>query len=258
MQRVAKRSFSIQFGVLVISILLVPQLVYAVSISPTKEELLAQPGDVIEGTIKAGNTGDEPREVIIKTSNYYTHPEQGSKQYVQDDLPRGMYDWISLEVDSQIADPDEVKDFNYTINVPKDAAPGTYNAAFLATTKMIGEDVSVGVSGQAVSLLYLTIEGDYVEDLSLLSFGLDNAQFLKGNMVFQLEFENKGDVLVSPTGNIEIYDKSGKKLDEVYALTQVFDGEKVVTGRENAIPVNKTKSNILPGETKYYRCLGKT
>ncbi len=234
--------------------LLVAQTVFATAISSGDQVFTANPGDIIEGVVSGGNTEDMPMTVNIGAFNTFLN-DAGARQFVKEDRPRGMYDWITFDQTSGLADPGEFVEFKYTITVPENVAPGTYDAALLVTTSSLNDSddsEGVGLSVRAASLIYVTIEGDSNESMSLQSFELNNGKFLQGEIVFELTLKNEGDVGIIPQGNIEIFDEKGNKVNEIYPIIKSFEGQEIITGRQNEIPFNLNQKMLPPDETRTY------
>ncbi len=247
-----KKQILIIIGLTLLSGLIFAGQASAVFITPANLDFTAKPGDVIRGKLKVGNSETTPHQLNVFVSDYIINPETGIRKFIDDSAPRGLKDWIELDAKSPIADPDEKVDFNYKITVPESAAPGTYMSAFLASATIPANDDEgsrVGVAGRVVSLISLTIEGDYNEELSLKSFKLNKKKFLQGNIVFNVEVKNLGDVKTVPFGQITIYDGNGDLVEGVYAITNEFEGKEVVIDRKDEIPVNVSKSVVMPGTT---------
>lgn len=231
--------------------LLVAQTVFATAIRSENQIFTAKPGDIIEGVVGGGNTEDMPMTVNIDVFNSFVNDAK-ARQFTKEDRPRGMYSWITFDRTSGPADPDEFVDFKYTVKVPENVAPGTYDAAFLVTTTGLDDPEGVGLSVRAASLIYVTIEGDYNESMSLQSFELNNDKFLQGETVFELKIKNEGDVGIIPQGNIEIFDEKGNKVNEIYPIIKTFEGQEIITERQNEIPINRNQTMLPPDEMRTY------
>lgn len=231
--------------------LLATQTVLAVSLGTTQNQFTGSPGEMLTGVAFVGNTEDFPKTVNIEASNSFIN-ENGAISFTTDDTPRGLYSWITFERTSAQADPGESIEFKYTINVPEDAAPGTYSGGLLGTSTSLDGESGVGVNARAASLIHVTIEGDYHEEVKLESFQLNDKKFLQGEIIFDLMLKNEGDVMVVPKGNIEIYNEEGEKVNGIYAITKKFEDQVVVVERKDELPININQSLIPPDESRTY------
>jgi len=252
------RKFAVlNFFMLVFCLLSINHNSFAVSGGPSGENVTVKPGEVYQGKVYSNNTGKEPVIVMVKQTDLIK-TESGGTSYSDTALPKGLLQWTKFDTKQEATlNPSERVDFNYTITIPNDAAPGTYTGGFLLTEKSLeaanaeSAGANVAVSAQILSQLYLTVEGDYTEKLTLQKFEANKNEFLKGNIVFDIDIKNEGDVLETPRGTITIYDDKNNQIKGIFPILQEFDNQEVVIERKDEIPVNPNLSLvILPQSTK--------
>jgi hypothetical protein len=117
-----------------------------------------------------------------------------------------------------------------TLRIHPTAPPGEYHALIGFATGANRDDIEAKVmSGQAASvLLKITIADQSREQLQVVSFTTDRFTVTDDEYAMVVELENTGDTVVSPAGEVIIYDTSGKEIA--------------------AVPVNTGGRSIAPGE----------
>jgi hypothetical protein len=242
------------FAVLLITtalLIMSAESVVGISSSPTKLNLKGDLGESVMGSLQTTNTADVPQNMVVELKDYYMDNERNVRVYVDNDEPRGLKKWIDFKNTEILADPAETVKFEYTINIPENIAPGTYYTSIFASQENPKEEeVGVGIKGKTISLVNLTIEGDYEENLELSTFEINQQSYKKGLIEFDTTFNNTGDVLSIPKGNITIYNDKGEQVTGIYAITQIFDEQEVVTERKDEIPFNPNNISVLPESNK--------
>ncbi|MBN1494186.1 hypothetical protein JW911_00415 [Candidatus Peregrinibacteria bacterium] len=228
-------------------------LAYAISGGPGKVVISVKPGDTYEGNVYIENKDAEPKIGVI-TQNDLFFNESNSLDYSTEPLLKGLLNWTTFsDLTEKKIESGERYQANYVVKIPQDADPGTYSTGFLLSSKSIEEATQTGsgvaVGGRILSQLYLTVEGEFNENLELVNFGINEENFLNGEIVFDLTIKNTGDVILQPYGNITIYDEKDQQIKEVYAVTKQFENEEVVTDRKDEIPVGGSGVTLAPGAT---------
>ncbi len=226
----------------------------AVSISPNRKNYEVAPGEVIEDTIKITNTEAYPAITKITVLDLIPDPASKNIQYVDVPQPRGLLNWITIPVTEKLLEPSESYAFEYTINVPKDVAAGSYNTELFGSASAPDESgTRVGVTSRAGALVNVTIEGDYIEDLKLEEFNLNAAQLQRGNITFDVNLKNDGTITEQPFGNLTIFNEKGEQVKGVHAIKKTFEEQSVVVERQDKIPFNVASLGIVPNSTKNFQ-----
>jgi len=132
----------------------------AVSAGPNEFEITANPGDEIVKTMYLTNNEALPLYLTVAIQDFIIDPVSGNKQYVDVAPQQGCKDWVTLDYSEQLADPDEPKNFNLTIKIPKDAVLGKYSATIFSSSKTMPKEGSaplIGVVGRIASDLNITV-----------------------------------------------------------------------------------------------------
>jgi hypothetical protein len=207
--------------------------VFALTISPTKIETAADPGQQLIGEIELFNEQSETKTFYTSFENFEPRGESGSPFFTGAD--EGLARWISAQQEITI-NPGERITIPYTLTVPGDATPGGYFAAIFfgsqpPNTEGGGE---VAIGGKVGSLVLLRVNGAISESGGLLDFttASNTKLFSSVPIGFSYRFNNTGGDRVVPKGEIKIKNTFGK---EVAALS-----------------VNKNEGSVLPGSTRKF------
>ncbi len=201
------------------------------TISPPLFELTINPGQTTDQTIKITNPTEKLMEVYPLMMNFRAKGEGGEPDFYSANDQEANFSlahWIKYSQTKLALTPEQVVNFNYQIQVPKDAEPGGhYGVVFFATEPPeLEEDVSkVAIASMIGSLVLIKVPGDIIEEGNLEEFTSKKFYF-KPPVNFIIKIANSGNVHFKPQGEITIKNWQGKVLDKVV--------------------VNETKGNVLP------------
>ncbi len=193
----------------------------AMTISPPDFNLTVNPGDVIKDVLHLYN--EDPYAITLrpKLLNFTFRPgdeTSGSPDfYPADEIKNGheLASWVMLEDDRAftIASGQSLN-IPFTITVPKDAEPGGHFGAIhvgtLQETAVPGSP-QIGVMAAASALVFVRVNGDIRDDLSVESFFASKAAYAHLPADFTLRLANNGTTHVIPVGNIFITDMFGRQ-----------------------------------------------
>lgn len=157
----------------------------------------------------AGNKEDGTPDIILNENE--SAPTHSLKKFMQP-IPN-----VTLA-------PGERKAVDVPIVVPQNAQAGGYFGAIRFIPALADGSGSVSVSGSVASLILLTVPGNFVENLTLKQFAIQQKGKTAGrfsspkNIEVLLRLENKGNVQIAPRGDIFV-----QKGDKVIYTTKVND-----------------------------------
>ena len=204
--------------------------VSALTITPIKLELQADPGQVVKQEITLYNEQDAAETLYVSYSNFEANGETGQPMFsdAKDDLGT----WMNAAEKVSLA-PKSSQIVPLTINVPMSATPGGHFAAiFWGTTPPSGTGGQVSIGYKTGVLVLLSVSGDVNENGGIVEYNTkDHGTFYTSLPVgFYYRFQNSGGDRVKPTGNIIIKNMIG--------LTSA------------RVPGNPVDGNVLPGSTR--------
>lgn len=182
-----------------------PHTAHALTISPVRTELTANPGDTVEIPFDAFNDDTESKLYYLDYQAFDAKDESGNP--ILSRSKTGIPTWFTGPATISLG-PKERKKVTVTLQIPKNADPGGHFGAVLLRNdppKLIEND-SVTIGSQVGMLVLLRVNGEFSEGADILEFDLkDSAHVLKSLPAdFYFRFQNDGDDWVKPLGDIVI------------------------------------------------------
>lgn len=178
-------------------------------LSPARMEIFLQPGESTNRNIEIVNRSGE--ELIIALSvEDFTGNELGSVQLMGEEKgPYSLKDFVYFEEREFTLWQGERAIVPIAINLPVDVEPGGLYASVLAAAKRLetGENSASGVVKPVArlgALLFVRVEGNGVDKGELVDFSAKKIFFKRGDIDFQVTYENSGNVHQAPYGEIAI------------------------------------------------------
>jgi hypothetical protein len=122
--------------------------------------------------------------------------------------------WIELSTAEIKLAPGISERFVAKIKIPGDATPGSHFGSIVVSAAPPDiQDNGAAVGYDVANIISLRVAGDVDENANIRQFS--TKRFLHGslNVDFETRIENEGNVLVRPSGPIEVYNMLGKKVD---------------------------------------------
>lgn len=184
---------------------LLPQgLARAVTMSPIRIELAANPGAQTSGVVKVYNDEKVERTLYLSVANFESKDETGQPMFVPG--TGLLVSWVNIQP-SIVVPPLEAREVPFNIAVPKDVDPGGYFAAIFASIipPAPGEGM-VAVQSDVGTLILFKVNGEFPEGETILEFDTkDNKKiFNRLPVEFYYRFQNDGADRAQPLGDITI------------------------------------------------------
>ncbi len=236
------------------------------SVSPPSFEINANPGNVIKNTIKIENLSNETQIFQSRPENFVTYGEGGSVSITEEESSFSIRRWITVDDDEQKIAPNGFALFDFTIDIPTQAEPGSHYGAIIFTNTPVDKIKGSGatVAQEIGSLILIKIPGDVFEEAKLKSFKPESGVFRLGRVKLLALIENTGNIHVKPYGSIHLTNIFGKKVKSVEAKGRnVLPGSKRLFEEEfkfNGFGYYKAEitliysggGKILKGETGFF------
>lgn len=226
-----RKASALSVGILsLIVFLATTQFASALTITPIKLELHANPGDIVKQEITLYNEQDTPQVLYVSYANFEASGETGTPALVdaKDDLGTWMQAAEKVTIASKSSQIVPV-----LINVPSDATPGGHFGAVLWGTQPTGKGANqVSIGYRTAVLILLSVNGDVSENGGIIEYNTkDHSRFYTSLPVgFYYRFQNNGADRVKPTGNITI--------KNIFGFTSAL------------VPGNPVDGNVLPNSTR--------
>ena len=207
------------------------------TISPPILELETKPGETYNQIIKITNPTNNLIEVYPQVMNFRASGEGGEPAFypaTEEEANFSLAQWIKFNQSKVALTPEQVVEFNYSIEVPADAeAGGHYGVIFFATQPPKAEEdqSQISISSMIGSLILAKVPGTIIEKGFLESFKA-NRIYLKLPATFQVRISNLGNVHFKPRGDITIKGMFG--------------------GESDKIQLNQARGNVLPDSIRKF------
>lgn len=238
--------------VVLITIIL-PRSADALTISPTKIEVAADPGQTIMGEIELFNEESETKTFYTSFENFEPRGETGAPFFVG--AGAGLATWLGAQGTVSIATGERAI-VPYSITIPNDAVPGGYFAAVFFGSQPPTSDGNgeVSIGGKVGSLVLLRVNGVVEEGGGVLDFTKSTGKKFSVDLPVALSyrFNNTGADRVVPRGEIEIKNIFGMhvvtlnaNLNEGSVLPNSIRKFEVLWGSDIALVGGKTEPSFM-------------
>lgn len=219
-------------GVLLSVFLLNALVASALTVSPAREELTADPGESITKTFTVINEQDADQVLYTSVKAFDAQGESGTPNFIQSN--EGLPSWVTIAPSVTLKKGERVA-IPYTVTVPPGAEPGGHFAAiFLSTVPPSAGEGQVSVGSELGMLVLLKVTGEIKEQGGLVEFGIKGGKKVITNLPIDFFYRFKND------GN----DRA--KLEGKVTITNMFGGEVA------SIDPNPSQGNVLPGSTRKF------
>lgn len=195
-------------------------------ISPLRTDVSIEAGE--SGTVEVFITNLISSTATLKpiANDFVAGDEKGTPSIILDEnsyAPSHSLKRFMQPLENIVVEPGKARKVEITINVPKDAqAGGYYGVIRFAPASSAGQPLDLNAS--VASLILLRVPGPVVEELVLTDFAVQQnggtaTNFrTPDNLELLLRFQNKGNVHVSPFGEVTV--QKDKKVLYSYKFNQ--------------------------------------
>lgn len=212
------------------------QYALAFAVAPNILEISGNRGETAQQKLSLINTRDKDQTFYLDVLKFTTNDDGDSPKFIPyEEDHSGLPEWISFDHKTITVPGRSWADISFTISIPKDAVSGGYYTAVTVSESPSEVVASNGTTIQAktAALLFLTVEGETVEQAGLLNFSItpeDWSDQLTG--AFNYRLQNQGNVHFIHTGSLIFRDIFGRTIATV--------------------DTNPEKSRVLPNTTRLF------
>jgi hypothetical protein len=184
-----------------------------IAVHPSNFDITAVPDKNSSGVITVDNLTDQPVQIAVELRNFTARGEEGSVNLTTDDTTYSLAKWIKVTPDTVAIKAHGSQDFNFTIEVPRNAEPGGHFGSIVFATVPAKDLKGSGasLSQEVASLILFKIPGDTKEQAALESFTTDKSFYEFGPVTFDARVRNEGGVHIAPAGSIVVKGWFGQK-----------------------------------------------
>lgn len=211
-----------------------------VRIKPATIEETLDPNTTKNYTVNVENLTNAEQTYYLFTRNIKGVVDGGRPIFAEDNTERTGYelsDWISLPTTEITVPAGGSMPINFTIAVPEVATPGShFGGVFISVDPPKLENSGAAVGYQVANIISIRVSGDAVEMADIREFSTSRFMYGSQNVDFTVRIENSGNVLVRPSGPLEVYNMLGNQV-----------GTLTFNENQNAVFPNDTRefSNII-------------
>jgi hypothetical protein len=217
---------------------------WALTVSPTIFDQTSDAGKTLTGTIRLTNETDAAQTYYTSVQNFVAEGEDGRQSFLPETDRTGLAQWLKPGIPNITLKAGEVREVNWSLELPKNAEPGGHYAAmFFSTQPPNDKGITVGIGAKLGVLFLVNVNGDIKEQATVESFrvyegdsafGGHETSFLSYLPAdFELRIRNQGSVHVRPKGVIRIMSMIGREA--------------------SSIDVNPLDSKVLPSSIRRVR-----
>ena len=189
-----------------------------VSITPAQIEETLEPGTERDFSFTLQNLNSTEQTFYFFTRNISGVRDGGTPVFAETNEVTGyeLADWISLATDTAVLAGNATQEVRFTMRVPADASPGShFGGVFVSVDPPDLNTVGAAVGYQVANIISIRVAGDANNDASIRQFSTNRYFHGSQNVDFSVKIENAGNVLVRPTGPLEIFNMLGQKVDTI-------------------------------------------
>ncbi len=194
-----------------------------ITITPPIFQMTATPGQNWSSAIKVVNNNSYDITVYASVMNFRAEGEGGTGKLVPADDTRdvaGEYtlaSWFDVSRQPIFIPAERSASVPFTLRVPENAEPGGHYGAILIGTEPPPKTggSSVRVASQLSSIFLVRVNGDIEEKGDIRSFSTKKMLYQEPRAIFDLRFENTGNVHLLPRGDIAVYNMWGKERGKI-------------------------------------------
>jgi hypothetical protein len=187
------------------------------SVTPTKFDVRAMPGQTWTSEIRVINSNDFEFAVFAEVVNFAARGDSGEGQFqpvLDGSAGQTFAEWVEVPAGPIMVAPEQSAVIPLTVRVPRDAPPGGHYAAVMISTQppvTERRDSQVRTAQAVTSLLFLKVDGDIVESGTIREFTTNQSLYRSPAVDFTVRFENQGNVHIQPRGDITITNMWGQE-----------------------------------------------
>jgi len=225
------------------------------SISPPSFDIKANPGDVLNNSVKIENITSQRLDLTAKAISFVAYGNEGQIQLTDEDSSYSIRSWVTFQNPEFSIEPGEVKLFNYFINIPSNVQPGSHFGSIVFSTSPTTSDTTAAQVVQEIgSVILIKLPGDVVENATISSFKSDSNYFTNPKIKLDAILDNTGSVVVQPSGSLIIQDIFGNTVQTVDVLPKnILPGSQRVFDQEfdfDKVGFFKTRLDMKYGTDK--------
>lgn len=189
------------------------------------------PGESKEDSITVVNNSDRAIDVKIYPVDATTTSDGAFALFNENQVQSEIGKWVTLAKNTFTIAPRDRQTIPFTITIPKYTTVGDHAGGIIIQEIKKTENTTKGINLNIVSRvgtrIYETVPGDKIWNLDLQDL---TYKIIDDRLLFTFKLENKGNVILTPTGKLQVKDQFGKIIDVISLnnLGSAFPGNATV------------------------------
>jgi len=187
-----------------------------IGLSPAVIEEPMEPGESREFTIEVSNLSNSDQEYYLYKRDIEGVRPGGVPVFARENSEITGYEltqWIDMDIETVIIPVGGQENITFTLNVPDEASPGShFGGIFISVDPPRLRENGAAVGYEVANIISIRVAGDAVESAKIRQFSTSKYFYGSTNIEFLVRIENDGNVLVRPTGPLEVNNMFGKRV----------------------------------------------
>lgn len=213
---------------------------YDVSNPKTKSWFIYElkPGETKDDSITIVNNTDKTLDVKVYPVDATTTNDGAFALLNENQKQSDVGSWVHLSKNIVTIPPRDRRDVPFTISIPNNTTVGDHAGGIIVqeakTASQGSEGIGLNIISRVGTRIYETVPGQQVVSLDLRGLAY---KIGSNHLVFTFTLENKGNIILTPTGSVEVKEISGKVIDKISLgnLGSVLPGKPTnITAKSNS------------------------
>ena len=179
----------------------------AITMTPTSNSLVIQPGSVYKGSFQVLDQGDTAFAFQIYSTPYGVTGEDYTPDFTALPSAPNVKSWFTFSTADGHINPGQAVTVNYAINMPQSTPPGGYYATVFAQTQYPKAASGVTVNERVGQIFYIQAAGHVTKQGSVASW--QSSLLQKPPVTATLRLENSGGLHYPATIQVNVRDVFG-------------------------------------------------
>ena len=216
----------------------------------------SRPGGVIRDSLRVSNLSTtQPLNLRISVIDFRPAGESGTPQLIRDpnaeQTPWSLKPYLTIPETATVG-AGQSTNIPFTVRFPENVGAGSYYSAIEYQAVGATDEQRVNIAASSATLLFINVQGDAQELLTLLDFGPSSGGkiksiFSESPQTFQYRLKNSGNLNEAPAGSIVVKNMMGKIIASIDRVNP--RGELALIGQtrrfETCYPRNTEESELV-------------
>lgn len=187
-----------------------------------------KPGKSMDDSITLVNNSEKPINVRVYPVDATTTSDGAFALLNESQEQTGVGSWVKMSKTLLTLEPKSATPVPFTIRIPRQTIVGDHAGGIIVQEVENLKEASSGIGLNIVSRvgtrIYQTVPGDKVFKMEIRDFAY---KIVEEKLEYSFVLENLGNVILNPTGRVELKDQTGKIVETIYLnnLGSVFPGK---------------------------------